>query len=209
MIKKIKIIVSSIVTLLPMVLGFVIWDKLPENIATSFGWNGEATGYSSKLFAVVGLPAILTFINLICILVTSADPRKNNINNAVFTIVLSVVPACSLICGACIYSNALGYSVNVGNIMSVFVGATICILGFVLPKCRQNYTVGFKLPWTLHDSENWDKTHKLAGKLWIIGGILMIAAGIFKITTLFVIVIFMVVSVPVVYSYLLYRNKRI
>lgn len=37
----------------------------------------------------------------------------------------------------------------------------------------------------------------------------MIAAGIFEITTLFVIVIFIVVSVPVVYSYLLYRNKRI
>ena len=79
-----------------------------------------------------------------------------------------------MICGVCIYGNALGYKVNVENIMPVFVGVIILVLGFILPKCKQNYTVGIKLPWTLHDEENWDKTHKLAGKLWIYGGIIMI-----------------------------------
>ena len=62
---KYKIIISSIITLLPTLFGFAIWNRLPENIATSFGWNGEVTGYNSKMFAVVGLPALLTFVNLI------------------------------------------------------------------------------------------------------------------------------------------------
>lgn len=205
---KFKIIISSIITLLPIIFGLVVWERLPENIATSFGWNGEATGYSSKIFAVVGLPAILTFVNLICIFATNADPRRKNINNKVYSIVIGIVPVCSLICAACIYGNALGYRVNVENIMPVFVGIIILVLGFLLPKCKQNYTIGIKLPWTLYDEENWDKTHKLAGKLWIIGGIVMTIAGLLNFTLLFMIIVFVIVIIPTVYSYLLYRNRK-
>ena len=205
---KYKIIISSIITLLPMIFGFVVWNRLPENIATSFGWNGEITGYSSKMFAVVGLPAILTFVNLICIIATSADPRRKNINNKVFSIVLSIVPVCSLLCGICIYANALGYKISVESIMPVFMGVLFLVLGFILPKCKQNYTIGIKLPWTLHDEKNWDKTHKLAGKLWIYGGIIMVVSGLFNLTFLFMAIIFALVIIPTVYSYLLYRKQK-
>ena len=204
---KLKIIISSVITLLPMIFGFLVWDRLPENVATSFGWNGEITGYSSKMFAVVGLPAILTFVNLICIIATSADPRRKNINNKVFSIVLSIVPVCSLLCGICIYANALGYKISVESIMPVFMGVLFLVLGFILPKCKQNYTIGIKLPWTLHDEENWNKTHKLAGKLWIYGGIIMIVSGLFNLTFIFVTIIFALVIIPTVYSFLIYKNK--
>ena len=205
---KLKIIISSVITLLPMIFGFLVWDRLPENVATSFGWNGEITGYSSKMFAVVGLPAILTFVNLICIIATSADPRRKNINNKVFSIVLSIVPVCSLLCGICIYANALGYKISVESIMPVFMGALFLVLGFILPKCKQNYTIGIKLPWTLHDEKNWDKTHKLAGKLWIYGGIIMVVSGLFNLTFLFMAIIFALFIIPTVYSYLIYKNKK-
>ena len=112
---KFKIVISSIITLLPMIFGFLVWNRLPESIATSFGWNGEITGYSSKMFAVVGLPAILTFVNWVCIIATSADPRRKNIDNKIFSIIISIVPVCSLICGVCIYGNALGYPSSSDN----------------------------------------------------------------------------------------------
>ena len=205
---KYKLIISAIITLLPMIFGIIVWDRLPENIATSFGWNGEITGYSSKMFAVVGLPVMLTFVNLICIIATSADPRRKNINNKVFSVVIGIVPVCSLLCGACIYANALGYKISVESIMPVFMGILFFVLGFILPKCKQNYTIGIKLPWTLHDEENWNKTHKLAGKLWICGGIIMIVSGLFNLTFLFMAIIFALVIIPTVYSYLLYRKQK-
>ena len=205
---KLKIFISSVITLFPMLLGFIVWDRLPENIATSFGWNGEITGYSSKMFAVVGLPAILTIVNLICIIATNADPRRKNISNKMFTAVISIVPVCSLLCGICIYANALGYKISVESIMPVFMGILFFVLGFILPKCKQNYTIGIKLPWTLHDEENWNKTHKLAGKLWICGGIIMIVSGLFNLTFIFVTIIFALVIIPTVYSYLLYRKQK-
>ena len=205
---KYKMIISAIITLLPMIFGFIVWDRLPENIATSFGWNGGITGYSSKMFAVVGLPVMLTFVNLICIIATNADPRRKNISSKMFSVVISIVPVCSLLCGACIYGNALGYKVSVESIMPVFMGILFFVLGFILPKCKQNYTIGIKLPWTLHDEENWNKTHKLAGKLWICGGIIMIVSGLFNLTFIFMTIIFALVIIPTVYSYLLYRKQK-
>ena len=205
---KYKLIISAIITLLPMIFGFIVWDRLPENIATSFGWNGEITGYSSKMFAVVGLPVMLTFVNLICIIATSADPRRKNINNKVFSVVIGIVPVCSLLCGICIYANALGYKISVESIMPVFMGILFFVLGFILPKCKQNYTIGIKLPWTLHDEENWNKTHKLAGKLWVYGGIVMTVAGLFNLTFIFMTIIFALVIIPTGYSYWLYRKQK-
>ena len=205
---KYKLIISAIITLLPMIFGFIVWDRLPENIATSFGWNGEITGYSSKMFAVVGLPVMLTFVNLICIIATSANPRRKNINNKVFSVVIGIVPVCSLLCGACIYGNALGYKVSVESIMPVFMGILFFVLGFILPKCKQNYTIGIKLPWTLHDEENWNKTHKLAGKLWVYGGIVMTVVGLFNLTFIFMTIIFALVIIPTGYSYWLYRKQK-
>jgi len=102
----------------------------------------------------------------------------------------------------------LGYKISVESIMPVFMGVLFLVLGFILPKCKQNYTIGIKLPWTLHDEKNWDKTHKLAGKLWIYGGIIMVVSGMFNLTFLFMAIIFALVIIPTVYSYLIYKNKK-
>lgn len=205
---KYKIIVSSLVTILPLFIGLILWNKLPDKIVTSFGWYGEANGYNSRAFAVFGLPLILLLVNLICIIATSADPRRKNISNGMFSLVISIVPLCSVICGVCIYGNAMGYVLKVENIMSIFIGVLFIVLGFILPRCKQNYTIGIKLPWTLHDEDNWNKTHKLAGKVWIIGGVVMVFVGLLQSKVLFFSVIAALVLIPTVYSFLLYKNNN-
>ena len=202
---KYKIIVSSLVTILPLFIGLILWNKLPDKIVTSFGWYGEA---NSKEFAVFGLPLILLLVNLICIIATSADPRRKNISNGMFSLVISIVPLCSVICGVCIYGNAMGYVLKVENIMSIFIGVLFIVLGFILPRCKQNYTIGIKLPWTLHDEDNWNKTHKLAGKVWIIGGVVMVFVGLLQSKVMFFSVIAALVLIPTVYSFLLYKNNN-
>ena len=205
---KYKIIVSSLVTILPLFIGLILWNKLPDKIVTSFGWYGEANGYNSRAFAVFGLPLILLLVNLICIIATSADPRRKNISNGMFSLVISIVPLCSVICGVCIYGNAMGYVLKVENIMSIFIGVLFIVLGFILPRCKQNYTIGIKLPWTLHDEDNWNKTHKFAGKVWIIGGVVMVFVGLLQSKVLFFSVIAALVLIPTVYSFLLYKNNN-
>lgn len=70
---KNKVILSSIVVLLPMVIGLLIWNQLPKDVATHFGFNGQPDGYSSKEFAVFVLPLIIFVIHLFCIFAVSTD----------------------------------------------------------------------------------------------------------------------------------------
>ena len=64
-------------------------------------------------------------------------------------LVLWICPAVSLFVGLSIYLSALGFAINVSRLGMVFVGLIFIVIGNYLPKCRHNYTVGIRLPWTL------------------------------------------------------------
>ena len=57
---KFKVIITSIIVLLPILVGVADWDELPEQIATHWGPSGEPDGWSSKAVAVFALPLFLT-----------------------------------------------------------------------------------------------------------------------------------------------------
>lgn len=72
-----------------------------------------------------------------------------------------------------IYGASLGYSMMSGILAQIFMGAVMIVIGNYLPKTRRNYIIGIRLPWTLENDENWSKTHLLAGKIWVLGGLLL------------------------------------
>lgn len=100
--------------------------------------------------------------HILCVFATASDPKRKGISNRLFKRMLLICPLASLMCGAAIYGYALSMNVNVGVFAKLFVGLLLIVVGNYLPKCRQNYTVGIKIPWTLHDEENRNHTHRLA-----------------------------------------------
>ncbi len=204
-----EILISSFAVLLPVLAGLIIWDKLPETMTTHFGVGGEADGYASKLFAVVGVPLILLVLHLFCLFITSLDPKAKNQNKKIAYLVLWLVPIISIATMTMLYTYNVGIATSPEVYTLVFVGALFLILGNWLPKTRQNYAVGIKVPWTLDNELNWEKTHRLTGYLWMIGGIIMIIMGITtKAPEIVVIVsIFIVVVIPILYSYYLHAKK--
>ena len=210
MIKKhIKtIIITSILILAPMLVGIILWDKLPAQVPTHFGVNNQPDSYSSKAFAVFGIPFLMLALHIVCVFATKLDPKMKGINDKVFTLVLYIIPAVSLLICAVIYPVALGKEIRVGLIAILFMGLIFTVTGNYLPKCKPSYTVGIKLPWTLEDSENWNKTHALAGKLWFAGGLIIIATSFLESPVIFFTITAALVLVPTVYSFTLYKNKR-
>ena len=84
------------------------------------------------------------------------------------------------------------------------------IIGNYLPKCKQNYTIGIRIKWTLENEENWNATHRIVGKLWVIGGILLIISVFlpdFMILWVMVMAIIVLVIIPVLYSYMYYKKQ--
>lgn len=203
-----KLIITSLIILIPIVIGLILWDKLPDQVPMHWNAQGEVDGYGTKFQAVFLMPLVLVAFQWICVLGTSLDPKKQNINDKIFTFVLWIIPVISLLCNSMVFATALGHKVSVEIIMPLFMGALFVIIGNYMPKCKQSYTVGIKLPWTLDNEENWNKTHRLAGFLWVIGGVIIMATAFLGAFWLFFIVLIPMVIVPFVYSYLLYKKNK-
>ena len=208
---KKTLIITSIVTMLPVLIGIICWNRLPEVMATHFGFNNEANGFSSKAFAVFGLPLILLAVLWVGAFVTAHDPKRQNISPKMFSLMLWIAPVISLVAATTIYPVNLGYELDIAFFSELLVGLMFIIIGNYLPKARQNYTIGIKIPWTLANEENWNRTHRLAGYLWMICGILMILISLTRfVPAEWLVGIFLImVLVPCIYSFWLHAEKAL
>ncbi len=207
---KFKALVSSIVILLPILFGVISWEKLPEKIATHWGPDGSPDQYSSKLFAVLCLPLIVFAIHWLCLFFSRLDPKNNGQNKKVIGLVFWICPVISILCSVFTYFYAFNIELNIGVICVAFMGLLFIIIGNYMPKCKQNYTIGIKIAWTLNDEANWNATHRFAGKLWVIGGIIILPAAFLPIAVLpwVLVIILPLVAVPIVYSGIYYKKHK-
>ena len=210
-VNKKKLIITSIIILVPIIIGLILWKKLPDKIPTHWNAAGEVNGWSSKAFAVFGLPGFLFAVHWLCLLASSADPKKQNIEGKVLNIVIWTCPVISVLGAVLMYGTALGMEFRVDKIIPTLVGVVFIVIGNYLPKCKQSYTMGIKLPWTLNDEENWNRTHRLGGKLWVVCGLVVILSMFLPnkfMVAIFLSVVAAAVLVPTVYSYLIFREKE-
>ena len=213
MIRKNKrlLIITSLVTLLPMLVGLILWNRLPERMATHWGINGQVDGYGSLPFVVFGLPLIMLAGHWVCILATTLDPKNKGRNQKPLTMVLWIIPIVSNLCGAVQYSLALGTDFSPSTLLIAGVGLLFLVIGNYLPKCRQNNTVGIRVSWTLSSEENWNATHRFSGPVWVIGGVVMMFAAFLPegvaIAVMFLTMLVLVIA-PIAYSYRYYRTQK-
>ena len=207
---KWELIVTSLVILIPVLVGLILWNRLPETLATHWGFDGQPDGYGSLPFAVFVPYLCLLAGHWFCFLVTANDPRNQDRNWKPIRLVLWIMPVLSNIVGLIMYSLALGVKLSVSGIMIAALGLMFVAIGNYLPKCRQNYTIGIKVPWTYTSEENWNATHRFGGRVWMIGGVVMMLAAFLPTgwsagVTVAAAVILSVV--PIVYSYCYYRKQ--
>ena len=135
-----KLILTTLLTCFPILVGLLLWNRLPDTVATHFGTNNAPDGWSRKAFAVIGLPLLLAVVHLFAVTVTLNDPKKKNIGTKIFGLIFWTVPVVSLICCQSTYAYALGIPVDIGLIVHLLVGAVFILLGNYMSKNHQNYT---------------------------------------------------------------------
>ena len=176
--KKWTLILSSLLILLPTLVGLLLWNQLPERMVTHWGLDGQPDGWSSRTFVVFGMPLLLLALHWLCVFITTRDSKNKEQNGKVFSLVLWTTPAVSLFAAGLSYAPAFGVDVPVAGLTYLLLGTVFLLVGNYLPKCRQNRTIGIKVKWTLENEENWNATHRMAGKLWAAGGVLLLL-GVF------------------------------
>lgn len=199
-------VITTLITLLPIALGIALYDRLPEVVATHWNIHNRPDGWSSRAMAVFGIPDILAALNLVC---GGATDRlqSEGVPKRVLALCRWIIPVLSLILVPVMLYSAMGVSFDMGRIVCSILGIMFIIIGNYLPKCRRNGVVGIKIPWTLSSDENWDKTHRFAGFVWIVCGAAAIVGGWTKPVVAIVALVAMIL-LPVVYSGIL-KHKGI
>lgn len=209
---KLNIILSSLITLFPMLIGAVLWNKLPNNMATHFGASGEADGFSSKAFAVFGLPLMLLAFHWLMIIFMSLDKNTTTQSKKIAGILLYLMPMISVASSCFVYSSSLGKSPSKTaiNLLPAFLSVMLIAMGNFLPKLTTNSTIGIKLPWVYTSEENWRKTHRFGGRVWVVCGIVMLSSILLpqksQMAIMFIVIAIAMIA-PTVYSYCVYKKE--
>ena len=203
---KKTLFITCAVILLPIIAGLLLWDRLPDRIPTHWGMGGEVDGWSGKGFAVFAMPLMMLGIQLLCFFVTASDPKRGNIRRKYLSMVLWIIPVLSVMTSCISYAVALGAQIRVEQVIPGFIGLMFVIIGNYMPKFQQSYTLGIRLPWTLSSEENWNRTHRFGGKIWALGGIGVLFCTLMGWGMASIVILAVVVIVPTVYSYVLYRK---
>lgn len=129
---KTTLILTTLISLFPTVIGLLLWNRMPDTIATHFGTNNVPNGWSSKTMAVIGIPLFLAALQIFTAVFTFSDPKRQNIGPKMIRLVLWIIPVTSLIVCCSIYANAVGIAVDIGllpmelSAFSLFSSAITC-----------------------------------------------------------------------------------
>ena len=209
--QKWKVVLSCLFSMMPLFVGLVLWNKLPDRLPTHFNYLGEPDQYSSRGFTVFGLGSILFVLNILALYITGRDPKNVNVSESVMNMVLLLVPFLALYLSLLVYGSVLGVKLSVEKWSMLLMGGMFVLIGNYLPKCRQNHTIGIRLPWTLNDAEVWDRTHRLAGYLYVLTGIaIIVSALLVKKNGFIVFMVMMMVTTlfSIIYPCVIYRRRH-
>jgi len=198
---------------LPFVYLTYIWNTLPEMVPTHWNANGEIDGYNSKKTLLL-IPFMLPVLIYIIMTVAPKIDPKNKIatmGKKYEQLKRFLVLFMSVLALFIIYSSKT-QSFSSPNIIYILLGLLFAGLGNFMKTLKPNYFIGIKTPWTLENETVWKKTHLLGGKIWFIGGLLIVCMSlIFKVQTaakLFVIITILIAIVPLVHSYIEFKKIK-
>jgi uncharacterized membrane protein len=205
----------ALLIIAPFIYGALIFPNLPSKIPTHFNIEGKADAWGgpSNIFIGPGIMgAVSIFVYVLLSNLKKIDPKKyDEANDALYkNFAVLTVAFLSILSIIIIYSSTHADQINVGKLLLPLIGFSFAGLGWYMPRFKQNYFVGFKLPWTLENVDNWNETHKVASKYWIYGGLFQ-AVITFVLPMKFGFIGFMLatavmVIIPSVFSYRMFKN---
>lgn len=165
--------------------GLGVWSHftLPDApIAIHYNLKGQADGFAPRDQALILLPGVALCLHLGLFSVVPAIARKGELLSRSSTpygaTCLATVALLTTLYIAMVLA-AAGLPVSPVTVTTLGGGLLLVVTGNYLPKARRNHFIGIRTPWTLADERVWDRTHRLAGPLLMVGGLAIVVAAFF------------------------------
>lgn len=152
----------------------VAWPFADDEIPTHWNARGEVDGYGGKLQGLLLLPAVAAGVWLLLAVIPRWDPGRKNYASfgTAYLLTRAGVLAFLALIHAGVIAVAVGSGIDIYFLFPLGIGALLFGLGNVMPKFRPNYFAGVRTPWTLASAKSWTATHRLGGRLFMLGGVL-------------------------------------
>jgi len=190
---------------------------MPDGIQLPIHWgiSGEPDSFADKWTALLMPVALTAAVSLLFYFLPAIEPRREGLERSQGLYLWGWIAL--LMIGAVIQlallSTGLGWGIPVDHLIVAAVGVMLVLIGNQLGKSRSMYLIGLRTPWTLASEEVWIKTHRLCGKLMVLGGIAMVVAAMLSLpsgllATVAIVVIVVAAGVPILYSFIAWRRER-
>jgi uncharacterized membrane protein len=209
---------TTLITVLLMIAaatiaGVLLWNRLPDPMASHWNVNDQVDGYMSKFWGVFMMPLITLGMLVLFLVIPNIDPLKANIAQFRDVFNLFIV----LIVAFMIYIHILSLRWNLGytdfgmsKAMLPAMGVLFFFVGYLLRRAKRNFFIGIRTPWTLSSDRVWDETHRLGSVLFMVSGVLAFIGSLFGGTLAFWFLFVPLMGstlITLVYSYVLYQRE--
>jgi len=201
------------IALLPFVYIAYIWNQLPEKVPMHWNIKGEIDRYGDKIELLI-IPFLLPILTYVIFLVVPIIDPKNKLNkmgNKLQSMKVLLTTFMSILALFIIYS-VKNQSLTNPNYIVLLIGILYIILGNYFKTIKANYFIGIRTPWTLENETVWKETHKLGGKMWFAGGIIVVLSSLILDKQpnfiIFLVITGIITIIPIVYSYIKFKKEK-
>ena len=211
-----KNVFAGLFILAPFAYAAWIYPSLPSSIPVHFNMEGKADAWGSRESVFIG-PAILGFVSffvyLLMVNIRKIDPKRyEGADDKVYAQFGLFLVAFLATLSMVIIVSSVYQDIRVETLVFGIMGFAFAIMGIFMPRLKQNYMAGFRLPWTLEDAANWEETHRLAGKYWLYGGLLQGITAILLhgkwVFIVFMLIMAVMVLAPLIHSFLFFKKQN-
>ncbi len=201
-----------ILILAPYIYLFFQYESMPDQMPMHYNINGEIDRWGSKENLWLLPCALPLFVYILMLVIPKIDPKKKlqYMGTKYRQFHLMLLLFMSALAIFIMHDGMQGESSV--HFINVLMGLLFVGLGNYFQSIRPNYFIGIRTPWTLENDETWNATHRMAGKLWIVGGIIIVLSTLlinekpWHSIILFSMIGTMVI-IPIVYSYLVFKKS--
>lgn len=201
------------IVIISWIASIYFYMHFPDRVPTHWNVRGEVDGWGSRAFGAFMLPGLNTAMYIGFLLFPFMDPKRDRYKDfaGVYSIFRSMIIGVMTAIYFIASLNGIGINVPVDIWVPAIIGILFIVLGNCMGKIRLNWMVGNRNMWTLSSEEVWNKTNRLSGKAFIVAGILIGIEGFIPqslIVPTFIFAIALVLIVPTVYSFILYKKEQ-
>lgn len=206
---------TTALVIVALMFGMSLWSlgHIPDGpMAVHFNIRGEADGYVPRNIGLFMVPMIALALAGLFMVLPKIMPKKGSLERSTeaYGAIMLGVLLLQLVVHFLLIAEALGSNLDTMAVAFSATGLLFVVMGNYLPKTRYNYVMGIRTPWTLADERVWDRTHRLAGPLFMVGGAATIATALIAepelATKVLLIGVFVPAFVAIVYSWRLARQ---